>query len=162
MFIRQLLMSKMYGRIRLKAFLLDEYFNQQYKNEIQFGALFGFFSLIAIIIACIGLIALVAFMIKQRTKEIGVRKVVGASIPDVIVLLVKDFIKLILLANLIAYPLGWLLMNNWLKDFVYRISLSWYVFVLSSLIALFIALATIALQAIKAAIANPVQSLRTE
>src|SRR6266487_2195547 len=143
-------------------FFLDEYFNQQYKNEIQFGALFGFFSLIAIIIACIGLIALVSFMIKQRTKEIGVRKVLGASIQDVIVLLIKGFIKLILLANLIAYPLSWLLMNNWLKDFAYRISLSWYVFVLSSLVALFIAFATIALQAIKAAIANPVKSLRTE
>src|SRR6266496_1157616 len=90
-------------------FFLDEYFNQQYKNEIQFGALFGFFSLIAIIIACIGLIALVAFMIKQRTKEIGVRKVLGASVQDVMILLVKDFVKLILLANLIAYPLSWLL-----------------------------------------------------
>ena len=143
-------------------FFLDEYFNQQYNNEIQFGKLFGFFSLIAIVIACIGLVALVGFMIKQRTKEIGVRKVLGASVQDVLVLLTKEFIKLILLANLIAYPLGWLLMNNWLKDFAYRININWWIFFAAGLLAVIIALTTISFQAVKAAIANPVKSLRME
>ena len=143
-------------------FFLDEYFNQQYNNEIQFGKLFGFFSLIAIVIACIGLVALVGFMIKQRTKEIGIRKVLGASVQDVLVLLTKEFIKLILLANLIAYPLGWLLMNNWLKDFAYRININWWIFFAAGLLAVIIALTTISFQAVKAAIANPVKSLRME
>jgi putative ABC transport system permease protein len=143
-------------------FFLDDYFNQQYKNELQFGMLFGFFSLIAIVIACIGLFALVAFMINQRTKEIGVRKVLGASLQHVMILLTKDFIQLILLANIISWPLGWFLMNNWLSDFAYRISISWWIFGLSGLTAVFIALATISFQAFKAATANPVKTLRSD
>jgi putative ABC transport system permease protein len=141
---------------------LDEYFNRQYKNELQFGVLFGAFSIIAIAIACIGLFALVAFMIGQRTKEIGVRKVLGASIQDLIVLLTKDFVRLVLLANLIAWPLGWWLMNSWLKDFAYHIHISWYIFVSAGLTAVLIALVTVSVQAIKAAFSNPVKSLRTE
>jgi len=141
---------------------LDEYYDRQYKNEIQFGVLFGVFSIIAITIACIGLFALVAFMIEQRTKEIGVRKVLGADIKDIMFLLTKDFVKLVLFANLIAWPLGWLLMSNWLKDFAYRIHIGFWVFVVAALLALIIAMVTISFQAIKAAIANPVKSLRTE
>ncbi|MHA4810990.1 ABC transporter permease [Flavitalea flava] len=141
---------------------LDAYFNRQYKNEIQFGLLFGTFSFIAIIIACIGLFALAAFMTEQRRKEIGVRKVLGASLKDLLVLLTKDFVRLVLLANLIAWPLGWLIMNNWLKDFAYRIHISWLVFLLSGLTALLIALSTISFKAFKAALANPVKSLKTE
>jgi putative ABC transport system permease protein len=141
---------------------LDEYFNRQYQNEFQFGILFGVFALIAIGIACMGLFTLVAFMVKQRVKEIGVRKVLGASLPDIIILLTRDFIQLVILANLIAWPLGWLLMNNWLKDFAYRISASWVVFLLAGLAAILIALLTISYQSIKAAIANPIQSLRSE
>jgi putative ABC transport system permease protein len=143
-------------------FFLDEFFNRQYKNEQQFGVLFGMFSIIAIVIACIGLFALVAFMVQQRTKEIGVRKVLGASIQDITLLLTKQFIQLILIANVIAWPLGWLLMNNWLTDFVYRINISWWMFVLAGVSALVIALVTISFQAIKAALMNPVTSLRTE
>ena len=141
---------------------LDEYFNRQYKNELQFGVLFGAFSIVAIAIACIGLFALVAFMIGQRTKEIGVRKVLGASIQDLIVLLTKDFVRLVLLANLIAWPLGWWLMNSWLKDFAYHIHISWYIFVSAGSTAVLIALVTVSVQAIKAAFSNPVKSLRTE
>jgi len=141
---------------------LDEYFNRQYKNELQFGVLFGAFSIVAITIACIGLFALVAFMIGQRTKEIGVRKVLGASIQDLMILLTKDFIRLVLLANCIAWPLGWWLMNSWLKDFAYHIHISWYIFVSAGLTAVLIALVTVSVQAIKAAFSNPIKSLRTE
>lgn len=141
---------------------LDEYFNRQYKNDIQFGLFFGFFSLVAIAIACIGLVALVAFMIEQRIKEIGVRKILGADMSDIMLLLTKDFIKLVLLANLIAWPLGWLLMDNWLKDFAYRIHIHLLVFLLAGVTAVIITLVTISFQAIKAALRNPIKSLRTE
>lgn len=141
---------------------LDEYFNRQYKNEVQFGVLFGTFSIIAISIACIGLFALVAFMIAQRTKEIGVRKVLGANFQDLVLLLTKDFVRLVLLANVIAWPLGWWLMNSWLKDFAYHVHISWLIFVLAGLTAVIIALVTISFQAVKAAFSNPVKSLRTE
>ncbi len=141
---------------------LDEFFDKQYKNQIQFGLLFGAFSIIAIVIACIGLFALVAFMTEQRTKEICVRKILGATVRDVMLLLTKDFVKLILIANLVAWPLGWLLMNNWLKEFAYRIHINIWVFVIAGSAALIIAIATISVQAIKAAIVNPVKSLRTE
>ena len=141
---------------------LDDFFDRQYKDQIQFGFLFGAFSMIAIIIACTGLFALVAFMTVQRTKEIGVRKILGASVKDVAFLLTKDFVKLILIANLVAWPLGWLLMNSWLKDFAYRIHINVLVFLIAGVTALIIAMATISLQAIKAAMANPVRSLRTE
>ncbi len=141
---------------------LDEFFDRQYKDQIQFGLLFGAFSIIAIAIACTGLFALVAFMTRQRTKEIGVRKILGASVKDVAFLLTKDFVRLILIANLVAWPLGWLVMNNWLKDFAYRIHISVLVFLIAGLTALIIAMATISFQAIKAAVANPVKSLRTE
>jgi len=141
---------------------LDEYFNRQYNSEIQFGILFGVFSMIAISIACIGLIALVAFMIEQRTKEIGVRKVLGASMQDLIILLTKDFVQLVLLANAIAWPLGWWLMNNWLKDFAYHVHISWFIFLFAGLTALIIALVTVSVQAIQAAFSNPIKSLRTE
>jgi putative ABC transport system permease protein len=141
---------------------LDESFNSQYQSEIRFGLIFGAFSLLAIGIACIGLLGLVAFMVRQRTKEIGVRKVLGAGVKDILALMATDFARLIALAVLIAWPLGWLLMNSWLKDFAYRIRIHWAVFVLSGAIAFFIALATIFFQALKAATENPVNSLRTD
>ena len=143
-------------------YFLDDYFDRQYKSEVQFGIIFGAFSIIAIAIACIGLIALVAFMIEQRTKELGVRKVLGARMQDIIVLLTKDFVWLVFLANIIAWPLGWVLMNNWLTDFAYRIHINWLVFLGAGAAAFFIALATISVQAIKAALTNPIKSLRTE
>jgi putative ABC transport system permease protein len=143
-------------------YFLDEYFNRQYNSEVKFGTLFGAFSIVAIIIACIGLFALVAFMVRQRTKEIGVRKILGAGIRDLMLLLTKDFIRLVVLANLIAWPLGWWLMNNWLTDFAYHIHIGAWIFVWAGLAAFLIALITISFQAIKAALANPVKSLRTE
>ena len=143
-------------------YFLDEYFNRQYNSEVQFGILFGAFSIVAIVIACIGLFALVAFMVQQRTKEIGVRKILGAGIQDLMLLLTKDFIRLVVLANFIAWPLGWWLMNNWLTDFAYHIHISAWVFIWAGLVAFLIALITISFQAVKAALANPVKSLRTE
>ena len=98
----------------------------------------------------------------QRTKEIGVRKVLGASVSNILMLLSKDFVKLVLIASVIAFPVAWWVMHNWLEDFAYRINIGWGVFVLAASVALVIALATISFQAIKAAIANPVKSLRTE
>ena len=141
---------------------LDERFNRQYQNEQMFSKVFGIFAGLAIFVACLGLFGLAMFSTIQRTKEIGVRKVLGASISSILVLLSKDFIKLVLVASLIAFPAAWWVMHKWLQDFAYRINISWWVFAFAGTIALLIALFTISFQAIKAAIANPVKSLRTE
>jgi putative ABC transport system permease protein len=143
-------------------FFLDEKFNTQYANDQLFGKVFGIFSGFAIVIACLGLLGLSLFATTQRTKEIGVRKVLGASVSNIIMLLSKDFIKLVMIAFLIASPVAWYVMNNWLSDFAYRINISAWIFITAGLLAVCIALATISFQAIKAAVANPVRSLRTE
>ena len=124
--------------------------------------MFTIFAGFAIFIACLGLLGLSLFTTMQRTKEIGVRKVLGASVSNIVVLLSKDFIKLVLIAFLIASPVAWYIMHNWLNDFAYRINISWWIFIAAGFLAVLIALATISFQAIKAAIANPVKSLRTE
>lgn len=141
---------------------LDESFNRQYANDQLFGKVFSIFSGFAIFIACLGLLGLSLFATAQRTKEIGVRKVLGASISNIVLLLSKDFIRLVLIAFIIASPLAWYVMHNWLQDFAYRINIEWWVFAIAGLLAVFIALATISFQAIKAASANPVKSLRSE
>jgi putative ABC transport system permease protein len=143
-------------------YFLDDKFNQQYKDDQLFGKVFAIFSGFAIFIACLGLFGLSLFATLQRVKEIGVRKVLGASISNIVLLLSKDFILLVVVANIIAIPIAWWAMNSWLKDFAYRINISWWIFGLSALLALLIAIATISFQAIKAALANPVKSLRTE
>ena len=143
-------------------YFLDEHFNQQYANDQLFGKVFAIFSGFAIFIACLGLLGLSLFATAQRTKEVGVRKVLGASVSNIVVLLSKDFIKLVVIALIIASPVAWYIMHKWLNDFAYRINISWLVFALAGASALVIALATISFQAIKAAIANPVKSLRTE
>ena len=120
------------------------------------------FSILAIVIACLGLFGLATFSASQRVKEIGIRKVLGASVAGIVVLLSKDFLKLVLIALCIAIPIAWYAMNKWLEDFAYRIELSGGVFIIAGIIALAIALLTVSFQAIKAAIANPVKSLRTE
>jgi putative ABC transport system permease protein len=117
---------------------------------------------LAILIACVGLFGLAAFMAEQRTKEIGVRKVLGASISGIVVLMSKDFTGLVLLGLLVATPLTYFAMSKWLQDFAYRIDISWWVFALAGGLALLIALLTVSTQAIKAALANPVDSLRYE
>ncbi len=143
-------------------YFLDEKFNQQYSNDQLFGKVFAIFSGLAIFIACLGLLGLSLFATTQRTKEIGVRKVLGASVSNIVMLLSKDFIRLIIIAFVVASPVAWYIMHNWLQDFAYRINISWWIFFAAGLLAIIIALATISFQAIKAAIANPVKSLRTE
>ena len=143
-------------------YFLDEKFNKQYENDQLFGKAFSIFAGFAVFIACLGLLGLALFATAQRTKEIGVRKVLGASIGNIVVLLSRDFILLVLIAILIASPIAWFIMHQWLMDFAYRINIEWWVFVLAGILAVAIALTTISLQAIRAALANPVKSLRTE
>ena len=141
---------------------LDENLNAQYEAEQRLETLFLIFAGLAILIACLGLLGLAAFMAEKRTKEIGVRKTLGASVPSVLVLLVKDFTKWVLLANLIAWPVAWQGMNQWLQSFAYRIDMPWWIFLMAGGIALLIALLTVSYQAMKAALTNPAHSLRYE
>lgn len=141
---------------------LDSHVQNLYIAEQHTANTAAIFSLLAIFIACLGLFGLAAFTAEQRTKEIGIRKVLGASVSGITELLTRDFLKLILLAIMIAIPIAWWVMNKWLTDFVYRIQIAWWVFVLAGLVAIVIALITISFQSIKAATANPVKSLRTE
>jgi putative ABC transport system permease protein len=141
---------------------LDESFNNLYKSEERTGKIFTAFAIIAILIASLGLLGLVAYTAERRTKEIGVRKVLGSSVQAILFLLTKDFVKLILISTLIAVPVAWWSMHLWLQDFAYRIHISAWVFIAAIISALIIALLTISFQAIKAAIANPVKSLRSE
>jgi putative ABC transport system permease protein len=141
---------------------LDEFFNRQYKTDIKTTEILGMFTFLSIFISCLGLIGLSSLITLHRTKEIGVRKVLGASVQLILVLLSKEFVKWILVSNIIAWPVAYYFMKKWLQNFAYRIDLSWWFFVLAGGIVLFIALATVSFQAIKAAMANPVESLRYE
>ncbi|MBS1947254.1 MAG: ABC transporter permease [Bacteroidetes bacterium] len=141
---------------------MDEAFTNMYRAEQRVEQVSITFAILAILIACLGLFGLVTYMAEQRTKEIGVRKVLGATVPNLVAMLSKDFLKLVGIASLIAFPVAWWAMHKWLQDFAYRINIEWWVFLLAAFIALFIALLTVSVQAIKAAIANPVKSLRTE
>lgn len=143
-------------------FFMDEQFNRQYKDDQIFGKITSFFSLLAVLIASLGLFGLSSYTIAQRTKEIGIRKVLGASVPGIVALLSKDFLKLVLVAIVIASPLAWYGANQWLQDFAYRIDVSWWVFALAGLLAVIIAFVTVSFQSIKAALVNPVKSLRSE
>lgn len=141
---------------------LDETFNKQFKTESLTSKLATLFALLAILISCLGLFGLAAYTAERRTKEIGIRKVLGASIAGLTALLSKDFLVLVAIACLIAFPLSWWAMNNWLQSFAYRIDLEWWVFAAAGLLAMTIALITVSTQAIKASLTNPVKSLRTE
>ncbi|MGZ5133751.1 MAG: ABC transporter permease [Flavitalea sp.] len=141
---------------------LDHDFHNSYATETRLASIVGYFTIIAILISCLGLFGLATFSAEQRTKEIGVRKVLGASTSGIVTLLSKDFIKLVAVAIVIASPLAWFIMDKWLQDFAYRTEIGWKVFVITSFIALLIAVLTISFQAIRAAISNPVKSLRTE
>jgi putative ABC transport system permease protein len=143
-------------------FFLDEFFDKQYRTEERFGKLFLNFAALAIFISCLGLLGLASYSTIQRTREIGIRKVMGASVSNIVNLLSKEFLLLVLISFVIATPLSWYFMHTWLLDFAYRISIGWWVFALAGGLAVMIAIVTISFQAIKAAIANPVKSLRTE
>ena len=141
---------------------LDDNFGRLYESEQRQGTIFTSFAIIAILIACLGLFGLSAFAISQRVKEIGIRKVLGADVSTIVGLLSKDFLKLVLIAAVIAFPVAWYAMNTWLQDFAYRIDIQWWVFVIAAVVAIAVAFFTISYHAMKAAKANPVKNLRTE
>ena len=130
--------------------------NKTYAAEQNTGTILNIFALLTILVACLGLFGLATYTAEQRTKEIGIRKVLGASVTSVTKMLSKDFIKLVFIACLIAFPLSWWAMNKWLQSFAYRINISWWIFLVAGITAILIALITVSFQAIKAAMANPV------
>ena len=141
---------------------LDAEVQKQYETEITLSHIINSFTLIAILISCLGLFGLAAFSAEQRNKEIGIRKVLGASVTGIVGLLSKDFLKLVIISFIIATPIAWYFMNKWLQAFAYRIPLSWWMFALAGVLSVLIALITVSSQAIKAALMNPVKSLKTE
>jgi putative ABC transport system permease protein len=141
---------------------LDQFLQNLYVSDQRTAKIVLIFSALAIFIACLGLFGLAAFIAEQRTKEIGIRKVLGASIGNIVLLLSGNFIRLVLLAVIIAIPVSWWMMNSWLQDFAFRISIGWTVFVLAGLTVIAIALLTVSFQALKAAMTNPVKALRSE
>jgi putative ABC transport system permease protein len=141
---------------------LDQDFNTQYQSDFRFRKIFTTFSVLAIMIACLGLLGLATYTAEQRTKEIGIRKVLGADIGSIVGLLSKDFIKLVLVAIVIATPLAWYAMNKWLEGFAYQVPVHWWIFGIAGLLSIVVALFTISFQSIKAAMMNPVKSLRSE
>ena len=141
---------------------MDDSFNEVYKSERRVGIIALSFSALAIIVACLGLFGLATFLAEQKTKEIGVRKVLGASVSSIFLMLSKEFIQWIIIANIIAWPIAYYFMNKWLQEFAYRINISWWLFTIAGCIALIIALLTVSIQAVRAATANPVKSLRYE
>jgi len=141
---------------------LDESFDNMYRAEQRIGKIALAFAILTILIACLGLFGLATYMAEQRTKEIGVRKVLGASVSNLVSMLSKDFLKLILVAALLAFPIAWYAMHKWLQDFAFKVNISWWVFILAGVISVSIAILAVSSQAIKAALNNPVKSLRTE
>ncbi|MCF0065229.1 ABC transporter permease [Dyadobacter chenwenxiniae] len=141
---------------------LDANYNDLYRSEQQTGKLFNVFAGIAIVISCLGLLGLASFITEQRTKEIGIRKVLGATVLNVTTLLSKDFMKLVVVAIVIATPIAWFLMEQWLKDFAYKITIQWWMFLLAGCLSIITALLTISVQSVKAALADPVKSIKSE
>ncbi|HEX4850130.1 MAG TPA: FtsX-like permease family protein, partial [Puia sp.] len=141
---------------------VDDQFNRMFTNEMLISKLSRVFVALAIIISCLGLFGLAAYTAERRTKEIGIRRVLGASITGITSLLSRDFFRLVIIACVIAFPIAWLIMHNWLQSYEYRIEISWWIFLAAGFSAILIALTTISFQTIKASIANPVKSLRTE
>jgi putative ABC transport system permease protein len=141
---------------------MNDYFEKQYKAEMAFNRITGMFAVLATLISCLGLLGLSSYMIIQRTKEIGIRKVLGATARQIVLLMSKEYLVIILVANAIAWPLSWLLMNEWLNGFAYKFDPGVFIYLVPGLCALLIAIATIASQSMKAAVENPVKSLRNE
>ena len=159
-------MEKLYKQFNpgfpFKYYFTDDEIANRYKAEYTVSKLSRYFAFLAIFISCLGLFGLVTFTAEQKTKEIGIRKVLGASVTGIVSMLSKEFLTLVLIASVIAFPVAWWAMHRWLNDFAYRVNIGWSVFVVAGIIAMLIALLTISFQSIKAAIANPVKSLRTE
>lgn len=146
----------------LEYYKMNDWLMQRYEADVQWKKIITAAALIAILISALGLFALTALSVQQRVKEIGIRKVLGASIAHIALIISKDFLKLVCIALVIASPIAWWAMNKWLQDFAYRITISWWMFAIAGLVAILVALATVSVQAVKAAIANPVKNLRTE
>jgi putative ABC transport system permease protein len=143
-------------------FFLDEFFNKQYDSDRQFGQVFSLFSILAIFVACLGLFGLASFMTTQRTKEVGIRKALGSSVGGIAALLSGSFIKLVIVGAILATPVAWIIMSLWLESFPYHIKISPLVFLLSWLIVILIALASVTYQTITTALLNPAKTLRYE
>ncbi len=141
---------------------LDDRLNALYRNEARMMEMFGYFSMLAIFIACLGLFGLASFTTEQRTKEIGVRKVLGATVSRIIILLSREFAKWVLVANIIAWPIAYFAMNTWLDNFAYRVNVGWAAFLVTGVLTFMIALLTVSYQSVRAALANPADSLRYE
>jgi len=141
---------------------LDEHFEDIYRADSQISTIVGSLAILAIIISCLGLFGLASYSAEKRVKEVGIRKVLGASLDNIVLMLSRDFLKYVLIAIVIAWPLSWIAVYKWLQDYAYRVNISWWVFAIAGAVAMFIALVTVSFQAIKAAITNPVKSLRTE
>ena len=141
---------------------MDENFQKLYEADARFGNILGFFTLLTILIACLGLFGLASYTTILRTKEIGIRKVLGASVAGITGLLAKDFLKLVLIAIVIASPVAWYFMQQWLTDFAYHIEIKWWMFVVAGFVAVVVAFATVSFQSVRAALANPVKSLKSE
>ena len=146
----------------INRWFLDDVVGRQYQADERQGDLFDVFVVIAVFISCLGLLGLSAFSIVQRTREIGIRKVLGASASAIITLLTRDFIKLVAIAFLIAVPVAWYIMSQWLNEFAYRTGISWWLFALAGISAVMVTLLTVGIQAYRAAMANPVKSIGTE
>ncbi|HMQ46881.1 MAG TPA: ABC transporter permease [Saprospiraceae bacterium] len=154
--------AKVVPEVPLNYEFVDEQYQEFYKTEVLTGSLANYFAIISMFISCLGLFGLATFLAEQKTKEIGIRKVLGATLVNIVGLISKDFIRLVVIALLLAIPTAYLLMNHWLDDFAYHIEISWWVFLLAGLSALFFAFLTISFQSIRAALTNPVKSLRSE
>lgn len=141
---------------------LDELNAQAYEQEQRWQKIVAVAAILSVIICCLGLFGLAHLAAQRRTKEIGIRKVLGATVTSITSLLTQDFLKLVLISLLVASPIAWAVMNNWLQDFAYRIRIGWWMFVLAGVIAMVIAVLTVSVQAIRAALSNPVKSLRAE
>jgi predicted permease len=151
-----------YPQILFDYHFLEEDYDRLYRAEERMGTLLNYFAVLAVFVACLGLFGLASFATEQRTKEIGIRKVLGASVSRIVLLLSKDFLKLVIIANILAWPVAYYFVNAWLQDFAYRTSINWLVFLLSGILSLLVALFTVGVQSAKAATANPVESLRYE
>jgi putative ABC transport system permease protein len=141
---------------------VDQEYERLYRSEERVGSIFRLFAGIAVFVACMGLFGLVSYVALRRTKEIGIRKVLGAGVSNIVVLLSRDFVKLVVLAIVIATPVSWYTMNRWLEGFAYKIDVSWWIYPLAGILAIAVALLTICFHSIKAALMNPVDSLRSE
>jgi len=141
---------------------MDEDFDKLYETETRAGALISYFTLLSIIISCLGLLGLISFAAKQRTREIGIRKVFGASVKGIVLMLSSDFTRLVVLSNLVAWPMAWYIMHKWLQNFAYSVNISIWDFLLAAVVAFFIAMLTVTYQTLKTATANPIEALRYE